>query len=176
MAKSLFERLPVPQKNARHEDGVMSLTAALKGNTTSSRGIGTQPLIKVTKKNPAVIAAQPQPTDEDDADEVESRQKVASVVEVSADDLVNRDEFYRRQLQNHSVSMFHRQIVTRTQNDSAAQAQEQLASRGKKRNQLASMAQAHMDVVSQASLSMASQSDKDNNRDQFRLKKQRYGW
>ena len=48
MAKSLFERLPVPQKmNARHEDGVMSLTAALKGNTTSG-----QPLIKVTKKNP----------------------------------------------------------------------------------------------------------------------------
>ena len=116
MAKSLFERLPVPQKmNARHEDGVMSLTAALKGNTASSRGIGTQPLIKVTKKNPADTAARPRQVDDDDAEELhESKQKVASVVDVSADDLVNRDEFYRRQLQNHSVSMFHRQIVTRT--------------------------------------------------------------
>ena len=87
----------------------MSLTAALKGGSASSRGIGAQPLIKVTKKNPVDIAARPKPTDDDDdADEAESRQKVASVVEVSADDLVNRDEFYRRQLQNHSVSMFHR--------------------------------------------------------------------
>ena len=92
-------------------------------------------------------------------------------MQVNADDLVNKDEFYRRQLQNHSVSMFHRQIATRTANDSGAQAAEELAARGKKRNQLASMAQAHMDVVSQAALSMAAQSDKDNNRDQFRLKK-----
>ena len=55
-------------------------------------------------------------------------------MQVNADDLVNKDEFYRRQLQNHSVSMFHRQIATRTANDSGAQAAEELAARGKKRN------------------------------------------
>ena len=36
----------------------------------------------------------------------------------------------------------------RNANDSNAQAQEELANKGKKRNQLASMAQAHMDIVS----------------------------
>ena len=60
--------------------------------------------------------------------------KAAAVVNVSADDLVNRDEFYRRQLQNHSVSMFHRQVVTRNQTGDDTEAQEALALRGKKRN------------------------------------------
>ena len=61
--------------------------------------------------------------------------------------------------------MYHRSIVSRTKQDESAQAQEELATKGKKRNQLASMAQAHMDIVSQANLSMASADDKDNDRD-----------
>jgi len=51
--------------------------------------------------------------------------------------------------------MFHRQIITRNKSDASTQAQEELAQKGKKKNQLASMAQAHMDIVTQATLSMA---------------------
>ena len=69
--------------------------------------------------------------DEDVDLENEKRRRV---VDVSADDLLNKDEFYRRQLQNHSLSMFHRQVVTRNKADDTAAAQEELAIKGKKRN------------------------------------------
>ena len=55
-------------------------------------------------------------------------------MEVRADNLLNKDEFYRRQLQNHSVAMFHRQIATRAANDAGSKMQEELAAKGKKRN------------------------------------------
>ena len=136
MAKSLFARLPVPAEQSGGQ--AKSLTAALKNQATAPGSI------KVLNKPKPV--AQPKGRQEEDEDprgvgngplSMAEKDKKLEVVDVKADDLVNRDEFYRRQLQHHSVSMFHRQLVTRNHTqggEDAAEGQETLALRGKKRN------------------------------------------
>ena len=72
--------------------------------------------------------------------------------------------------------MFHRQTIDRLKNDEAAQNQGDLALRGKKKNQLASMAQAQLDSTSKFGMPGNVADTQQSNKDQFRLKKQRYGW
>ena len=85
---------------------------------------------------------------------------------------------------DHSVHMFHKSVIDRSKADPSSQMSEDLAARGKKRNQLASMAAVHADhsmlsshyaTVSAAGAHAAS-SASESNRDAFRAKKQRYGW
>ena len=100
----------MPEPAKRDEKGgkgkqSSSLTAALK-KADSSGAVVRKPVAKLEKDKHLVGG------DRDEEDKFESR-----VVDVHADSLLNKDEFYRRQLQNHSVSMFHRQIATRAAND-----------------------------------------------------------
>jgi hypothetical protein len=39
------------------------------------------------------------------------------VTEIRADDLLNKEDFYRRQLMDHSVHEFHKQVLNRSKND-----------------------------------------------------------
>ena len=138
MARGLFERLPVPSSDLASTKAVhtksskeqsVSLTAALKEGGSKASGL----IRVVSRSNPTPDAAslgnREAAAGEDDEEE-DGRQ----IMEIRGDDLVNKDEFYRRQLQNHSVSMFHRQIISRAKTDSGAQMQEELATKGKKRN------------------------------------------
>ena len=126
LARSLFERLPVPIMKGNGK-GQMSLTGALKAGCTNKTTLVRVAMTDASQKK------QFEDPEEDDVDD-KSRESKANVIDVSADDLLNKGEFYRRQLQNHSVSMFHRQIINRNKSDASSQAQGELALKGKKKN------------------------------------------
>ena len=81
--------------------------------------------------------------EDDDEDEGNTDEK-RNVVNVKTSDLVNKEEFYRNQLKQHSLLQFRDQTLARLKANSLSS---DLVSKGKAKNQLASLGEEHMDMI-----------------------------
>ena len=89
------------------------------------------------------------------------------MIEISGDQLRNKEDFYRAQLKKHSIQQFREQTLSRMKRfDDMGD----LATKGRSKNHLASLGSDHLDKMTQL------QDSKSSNLDEFRLKRARYGW
>ena len=116
MAEGLFAKLPIPKESKKmqyqkNDTATISLTAAFRGQKNGE----AYGVIKIDDRGK--LNSKTADTAADDLVEDANGQKM---VEVSADDLVNKEDFYRRHLQSHSISMFHKQVLSKAKNSEGA--------------------------------------------------------
>ena len=79
-------------------------------------------------------------------EEVKEEKEGGKMIEISGSDLVNKEEFYRSALKSHSLNAYKKQAMAKLTGSSGYQERQELASRGKNRNQLASLATEQADL------------------------------
>eukprot|EP00347_Sterkiella_histriomuscorum_P023117 403335878 len=89
-------------------------------------------------------------------------------IDINGNDMLNKEEFYRNHLKKHSINAFKDQTMQRMKG--TYDQINSLAQKGKGKNHLASLASDHMDFITKF------EGDKNQNLDEFRQKRARYGW
>ncbi|CDW91173.1 UNKNOWN [Stylonychia lemnae] len=154
-AQKLFSILPPPTNSTK-----LSISSALQSNAEINF------IQRDSSDEDTKILKRGQKYNLDDANN--NRDKEKKFIEVNRDELVNKDEFYRNQVKKHSILAFRDQTLQRMRGQ--IDTMDQLASKGKGKNHLASMASDHLDMITKF------QDDKSSNLDEFRQKRARYGW